>query len=834
MAKVIWRQDVALARRPRDQFEVATNHLHVTESAVALLEPEVFAAWTNDVHSSILGADREELLATAARGHRASAARGRARALERKMKMWSPFASCVTLAAVKVGDEAVTEPRARAAALSSYWAPVFSRKAWAPPAAQRCVDRMIKPFDFSTVPPPSHELMVKVARQATHSAPGIDGPPCSARAESPHCLEVLRAACCWLLSGQGLFDAESITLLAFLPKGEDESDGVDGRCARPPDQVRVLGLRNWSSKILTATVNVALQEPLAKIIPLSQRGFVRGRNFGYDILEVDLESRWRSAQPDVVQKSPITVSFDFAQAFPSLNQLFLVMVLRRFGFPETVIEFAIELYAAVLAVTAIAGVVIPLFWQRSGIIRGDGLSGSLFAVAMSPVLFDAEADVEKKRHGIVRACADDVAAVLVAFARILRMLRIMRCVDRLANLVLKSSKCHVVPTEAAFSEPLQSKIQAMLAQHVPQWADFKVACRQRARAVGDGVTSVTMSARYCATRYLPLPWNLRREEPTALAEVFKMPIGALAVKDWVQSVQVATVSALIQAAGVALSKFRALLSRHWRRVEGAIDFVPLPMASSRALAPIWWKLPSHAEFVADALGIAALPEGASHPQALLTVGRQALFEELEEAGLRGRRPAVQQRARAAVESAWLEGHDPSQTFERRLLKWWPELAEKIHAILWGQLGDLVSTASPAWAFQVIRSFSSGWLTPRRILDARGRRSCILGCDAPDCFSHCVNCDRLSWAVSLALGRVLPGGRFIEGGPLSWLGLGTAAEQPLGAERFEHAVIASYFYHSSRPELFVPPDDALAHARAALRAARQAARGSARAAVASGR
>eukprot|EP00959_Pyramimonas_sp_CCMP1952_P116957 2444648-Pyramimonas_sp.AAC.1 len=60
----------------------------------------------------------------------------------------------------------------------------------------------------------------------------------------------------------------------------------------------------------------------------------------------------------------------------------------------------------------------------------------------------------------------------------------------------------------------------MLAQHVPQWADFKVApcllflgllvgpaatleiawrapwrrCRQRARAVGDGVTSVTMSA----------------------------------------------------------------------------------------------------------------------------------------------------------------------------------------------------------------------------------------------------------------------------------------------------------------------------------------------------
>ncbi|CAK0843439.1 unnamed protein product [Prorocentrum cordatum] len=631
------------------------------------------------------------------------------------------------------------------------------------------------------------------------------------------------------------------------------------------------------NKILTATVNVALQEPLAKIIPISQRGFVRGRNFGYNILEVVLESRWHSAQPDAVQKSPITVSFDFAQAFPSLNQLFLVMVLRRFGFPEAVIEFVIELYAAVLAVAAIAGVVIPLFWQRSRIIQGDGLSGSLFAVAMSPFLFDAEADVEKKRHGIVRACADDVAAVLVAFVHILRMLRIMRCADRLANLVLKPSKCHVVPTEAAFSEPLQSKIQAMLAQRVPQWADFKVApCllflglwvgpavtleiawrapwrryRQRARAVGDGVTSVTMSAWYYATRvlpvlgyvgqYLPLPWNLRREEPTALAEVFKMPIGALTVKDWVQ---VATVSALIRAAGVALSKFRALLSRHRRRVEGAIDFVPLPMASSRALAPIWWKLPSYAEFMADALGIAALPEGASHPQALLTAGRQALLEELEEARLRGRRRMVQQRVHAAVESAWLEGQDLSQTFERRLLKWWPELAEKIHAIPWGQLGDLVSTASPAWAFQVIRSFSSGWLTSHRILDARGRRSCILGCDAPDCVSHYVNCDRLSWAVSLALGRVLPGGRFIEGGPLLWLGLGTAAEQPLDAERFEHVVIASYFYHSSRQELFVPPDDALALARAALRAARlsaapaqrarQAARGSARAAAASGR
>ena len=164
------------------------------------------------------------------------------------MKLWSPSASCVTHAAVKVGDEAVTEPRARAAALSSYWAPVFSRKAWAPLGAQRCVDRMIKPFDF--------------------------------------------------------------TLLAFLPKGEDQSDGVDGRCARPPDQVRALGLRSCSSKIFAATVRTALQEPFAKIIPLSKRGFVSPF-----LLEATELSSWimgrsfppggdgSDARPEVVQLS---------------------------------------------------------------------------------------------------------------------------------------------------------------------------------------------------------------------------------------------------------------------------------------------------------------------------------------------------------------------------------------------------------------------------------------------------------------------------------------------------------------------------------------------------
>eukprot|EP00959_Pyramimonas_sp_CCMP1952_P176598 3691067-Pyramimonas_sp.AAC.1 len=58
------------------------------------------------------------------------------------------------------------------------------------------------------------------------------------------------------------------------------------------------------------------------------------------------------------------------------------------------------------------GNVIHAFWLRSGIIQGDALSGSLFAIALTPTLHDLFVSIERSKNGLSRACADDIGGVL--------------------------------------------------------------------------------------------------------------------------------------------------------------------------------------------------------------------------------------------------------------------------------------------------------------------------------------------------------------------------------------------------------------------------------------
>eukprot|EP00959_Pyramimonas_sp_CCMP1952_P259364 5422479-Pyramimonas_sp.AAC.1 len=59
----------------------------------------------------------------------------------------------------------------------------------------------------------------------------------------------------------------------------------------------VLGLRSTSYKIITASANYAIRKPLDAVVPPSQRGFMRGRNFAMNIAEVDAVARAYSCRP---------------------------------------------------------------------------------------------------------------------------------------------------------------------------------------------------------------------------------------------------------------------------------------------------------------------------------------------------------------------------------------------------------------------------------------------------------------------------------------------------------------------------------------------------------
>eukprot|EP00959_Pyramimonas_sp_CCMP1952_P159850 3343387-Pyramimonas_sp.AAC.1 len=125
------------------------------------------------------------------------------------------------------------------------------------------------------------------------------------------------------MDGQLLFSHMGDTLQAFLPKGcqvgDDDSSGV----SRTPDTVRTLGLRNADMKIISATFNHAIAPIIQMTTSSAQRGFIAGRQFTSNILELDMMARVASLQPAVHERNPLLVALGFGQAFPSLSQAFL-------------------------------------------------------------------------------------------------------------------------------------------------------------------------------------------------------------------------------------------------------------------------------------------------------------------------------------------------------------------------------------------------------------------------------------------------------------------------------------------------------------------------------
>eukprot|EP00959_Pyramimonas_sp_CCMP1952_P133983 2802624-Pyramimonas_sp.AAC.1 len=142
------------------------------------------------------------------------------------------------------------------------------------------------------------------------------------------------------MCGQALFDSASATLQVFLPKNVSEDEAQAGQVSRGADKVRVLGLRNCDVKVLSATMNAALRPVLERIAPPCQRGLVPGRNFGLNVLELDVSGRQLSCTPQGSRDLPILYSLDYGQAFPSLNQELVLFILEALRLPEAILKFA--------------------------------------------------------------------------------------------------------------------------------------------------------------------------------------------------------------------------------------------------------------------------------------------------------------------------------------------------------------------------------------------------------------------------------------------------------------------------------------------------------------
>ena len=158
-----------------------------------------------------------------------------------------------------------------------------------------------------------------------HSASGRDGIPFEAWRQSGHVgVCTLYCALRWLCNG-GLLDLSfNECLQHFIPKKELPNDKFEVQ--RTAFELRPIGLKNTDNKIIGGICNWKLRRGASKSICRIQRGFVFGRNFLNNIVDLDTASRCYALEHWGLM--PILAAFDFGTAFPSLSQDWLFLVLR--------------------------------------------------------------------------------------------------------------------------------------------------------------------------------------------------------------------------------------------------------------------------------------------------------------------------------------------------------------------------------------------------------------------------------------------------------------------------------------------------------------------------
>ena len=218
-------------------------------------------------------------------------------------------------------------------------------------------------------------------------------------------------------------------LLAFLPEGGQEDDGSAGPgfVERVPSETRPLTMKNTDNKLIAAAVTYAAIPTFKDTVNIIQQGFVPGRNFVGNVVQLDFESRVNALRcfnnrndanpecmlpPHSVGNLACSVLFDFAAAFPSVLQAWLLFVLKAIQAPEGFINSFIFMYSENHAYTRSQGGLVLMFKVFSGVLQGCPSSGALFNVGIDSLMLCFSCTIVQPGLGKVFDCADDLGVAL--------------------------------------------------------------------------------------------------------------------------------------------------------------------------------------------------------------------------------------------------------------------------------------------------------------------------------------------------------------------------------------------------------------------------------------
>jgi hypothetical protein len=475
LARAISTQDVRLASRVLDSLPSLRDAVEVSADAqVTVVDHLTLDRISTEIATEALTHEKD--LALDRRKPKQPRA-GRAAALARLLKLWTPFArKAINVAIVKEDGSIANTPDEQAAALADYWGGVFCEKFTDPDATHAFLSEFGAKFPTETLRLPEVGDIEEFTKRARHSAPGPDGIPYSAwRATGRTGATVLHRTLCEMAAGIPVQSSFNESLGIFPGKGVSDED-TPNSMKRAAGDTRPLTLKNTDNKILAGTTNFQLSWPIAAWADGIQEGFVKGRQALNNICTIDAQSRIydaiaHSANVSKVSELPILLLFDLAAAFPSIAHAFLFAVMRFYGFPAGLIHFFTELYSGNVCFGTLGGERKRLFSILSGILQGCPASGSLFVLAVDPFY----RMVKSRLSGsISKAFADDLGTII---QRLEQLPIAKSCFDLLllvSGLALKPKKCVMIVLGADYSEELVARVRSFLKFYVPAWAKFRI------------------------------------------------------------------------------------------------------------------------------------------------------------------------------------------------------------------------------------------------------------------------------------------------------------------------------------------------------------------------